>query len=280
MPRCWSDSLVANPIQVCETNLRRSRAHLPGAARLTTWGSRMNFCTSCGQRLPAPVTQFCTSCGASTATRIAGTSGNSSGTRPDGDVGNGDAQHATSRSSSSPPSRRVSSTASTKNLLAFFVIAILGVAGVVGIALGLAQKSPVAAPAATQQPTYRAVAPTPTSSGIPAAGPSPTSDADRGASPPAILGCQSSLQGGKQLALADTGDSVRALQWGLATLKYETYNGSGQLLPTTGTYDQQTANAVERFQRNHQLPVTGSVDRATWLAIDAQLHAWGSPAAC
>lgn len=41
-------------------------------------------------------------------------------------------------------------------------------------------------------------------------------------------------------------------------------------LPTvTGTFASKTLNAVKTFQRAHRLPVTGVVDRATWVALGA-----------
>ena len=38
-------------------------------------------------------------------------------------------------------------------------------------------------------------------------------------------------------------------------------------VPQDGLYDAETMRAVEEFQRQHQLPVTGRADRDTWNAI-------------
>ena len=240
----------------------------------------MNFCTNCGGKLDMATTRFCRSCGASTARKADGTAGPAGDSQRHENGGTEHPKHWASESIDPSAFTRPSSHPSRKHALFFIGIVASGLAIVAAVSIVLAQKDPVAAPPATQRPMHQSGGPNPTVSGSPGVGSTPTSDSGWGSNDPSTLGCQSSLPSGQQLALADTGESVRALQWGLATLKYETYNGSGQVLPTTGTYDQQTANAVERFQRNHQLPVTGSVDQATWLALHAQLHAWGSPPAC
>lgn len=240
----------------------------------------MSFCTNCGRSLQQPITRFCISCGASTATRTDGTPGAAGDPQTHEVVGTRHPEYVVSESTDSSSSTRPSSHASGKNALVLIGIVSSVLAIVAAVSMVLVQKAPVAAPTATQQPTYQSVGPTQTVSGSPGTGTSPTSDGGWGSNTLSTLGCQSSLPGGQQLALGDAGDSVRALQWGLSTLKYETYNGSGQLLPITGTYDPQTANAVRRFQDNHQLPETGSVDQSTWSAIYSQLRTWGTVHPC
>jgi cell wall-associated NlpC family hydrolase len=58
----------------------------------------------------------------------------------------------------------------------------------------------------------------------------------------------------KTLSMGDRGKAVRAVQQRLG-------------LDVDGIYGRATARAVRRFQRRHELAVTGRVDRVTWKAM-------------
>ena len=241
----------------------------------------MNYCTTCGTQYGEHAVAFCTACGAPRAAQAS--SGDAvSATQPTPNTG-ASVVARTSAGSQQPPHRQSLPTDRARRKSgagAFVALGLLFVA-VAALSVTFATKSPTAAtpPTATQFAT-----PSPTAATRSPA-PSPSSS-DEGANwsattnNPATLACRRDLPGGRVLAVGDGGDNVLAVQWALATLKYETRNGSGQLLPMTGDYDSQTSSAVSRFQAKHQLPATGSVDQPTWTAINTQLQTWGSPTAC
>ncbi len=67
------------------------------------------------------------------------------------------------------------------------------------------------------------------------------------------------------LALGDTGFAVAALQQMLSELAHD-YDELTDVR-VSGTYDEPTRAAVAEYQRLHALPVTGTVEKATWNAI-------------
>lgn len=94
------------------------------------------------------------------------------------------------------------------------------------------------------------------------------------------IACNSTIPNSSGIRLGDRSTSVAALQWGLAMLKYETSNGSGQMIAIDGSFGPQTESAVIRFQDNHGLPSTGSVDQSTWQQLNNQLRTWGNNPPC
>lgn len=94
------------------------------------------------------------------------------------------------------------------------------------------------------------------------------------------IACNATIPNSAGIRLGDRSTSVAALQWGLAMLKYETSNGSGQMIAIDGSFGAQTESAVIRFQDNHGLPSTGSVDQSTWQQLNNQLRTWGNNPPC
>lgn len=64
------------------------------------------------------------------------------------------------------------------------------------------------------------------------------------------------------LSLGDRGNSVRAVQYYLATTAI--YNNAIPPLVIDGIFGNSTLDAVNAFQREYGLPITGIVDEATW----------------
>lgn len=94
------------------------------------------------------------------------------------------------------------------------------------------------------------------------------------------IACNSTIPNPAGIRQGDRSTSVAALQWGLAMLKYETSNGSGQMIAIDGSFGPQTESAVLRFQDNHGLPSTGIVDQSTWQQLNEQLKTWGNNPPC
>ncbi len=69
-----------------------------------------------------------------------------------------------------------------------------------------------------------------------------------------------------QLAVGDSGVTVRTLQYYLSIIAY--FNSDLQPVPLDGQFNATTVDAVERFQAFYGLPVTGIVDNDTWNTID------------
>ncbi len=72
------------------------------------------------------------------------------------------------------------------------------------------------------------------------------------------------------LTLGSIGFAVTALQYMLLELHY-VYQDLENIV-VTGIYDEQTANAVRRFQEKNRLSPTGSVDPLTWNTITDQYN--------
>lgn len=64
------------------------------------------------------------------------------------------------------------------------------------------------------------------------------------------------------VSAGEESDIVRIIQLMLSTLSIA-YNDFGTIT-NTGIYDQQTLNAIRKFQMRNQLPATGEVNSKTW----------------
>lgn len=73
------------------------------------------------------------------------------------------------------------------------------------------------------------------------------------------------------LSLGSTGEAVQTLQYMLAVLAE--FLPELPALTQNGVYDTQTVRAVAAFEASASLPVTGTVDEATWNAIYRQYRA-------
>ena len=71
---------------------------------------------------------------------------------------------------------------------------------------------------------------------------------------------------GYVVGLGSAGNPVLAIQRDLKRIR-KNYPAIPNITSTLGIYDQETANAVKKFQEIFSLPVTGSVDKATWYKI-------------
>ena len=71
---------------------------------------------------------------------------------------------------------------------------------------------------------------------------------------------------GAEIGLGDAGNPVLAIQRDLRRIK-KNYPAIPAINNTLGIYDQETANAVKKFQEIFGLPATGIVDKATWYKI-------------
>ena len=224
----------------------------------------MNFCTECGRRFAEPEDHFCIYCGAARA--VAGQQVQEANPTVD--------TPALEQQPLSVPTGVATDGSAGRDswLVPIGAIMLIMICGVAGIAIWVKRETPSKSSATSNGQSPRGeVPPSSEAQGTPSE--SVTHD-------PSLLACQQSLPNNRILRAGDTGNAVRALQWGLAALKYETYKGSGQLLSATGTYDQQTVEAVRRFQQKHGLGVNGSVDAGTWSTLNDQLRTWGSAHAC
>lgn len=78
-------------------------------------------------------------------------------------------------------------------------------------------------------------------------------------------GTQAKIYPGYLLSIGQSGEDVRDLQTYLALIG-RTYTDLPEI-PVTGTFGEQTENAVRAFQRLFGIPVSGSVGSVTWAAI-------------
>lgn len=72
------------------------------------------------------------------------------------------------------------------------------------------------------------------------------------------------------ISIGCRGEWIKQLQQRLKDLNY--FSGN-----TTGYFGEATRNAVVRFQQNNRLPVTGSVDSRTWVAMNRQMISTPTP---
>lgn len=77
---------------------------------------------------------------------------------------------------------------------------------------------------------------------------------------------EAALQYPEQLALGNKGEGVRTIQYYLNVIAY--FNPQLNTLPMDGDFGTTTENAVKEFQRFYGLPVTGVVDRDTWMMLN------------
>ncbi len=68
------------------------------------------------------------------------------------------------------------------------------------------------------------------------------------------------------VSFGSAGNPVLAIQRDLRRIR-KNYPAIPNITNTLGIYDQETVNAVKKFQEIFSLPVTGSVDKATWYKI-------------
>lgn len=71
---------------------------------------------------------------------------------------------------------------------------------------------------------------------------------------------------GYVLGLGSAGNPVLAIQRYLRRIR-KNYPAIPNITSTLGIYDEETVNAVKKFQEIFSLPVTGNVDKATWYKI-------------
>ena len=71
---------------------------------------------------------------------------------------------------------------------------------------------------------------------------------------------------GYVVTLGSAGNPVLAIQRDLRRIR-KNYPAIPNITTTLGIYDEETANAVKKFQEIFSLPVTGAVDKATWYKI-------------
>ena len=71
---------------------------------------------------------------------------------------------------------------------------------------------------------------------------------------------------GYVVGLGSAGNPVLAIQRDLRRIR-RNYPAIPNITSTLGIYDEETRNAVKKFQEIFSLPVTGSVDKATWYKI-------------
>ena len=82
----------------------------------------------------------------------------------------------------------------------------------------------------------------------------------------APVGDQTGGYPGYIISLGAAGNPVLAIQRDLRRIK-KNYPAIPDITSTVGIYDEETVNAVKRFQEIFNLPVTGNVDKATWYKI-------------
>ena len=71
---------------------------------------------------------------------------------------------------------------------------------------------------------------------------------------------------GYDIGIGDAGNPVLAIQRDLRRIR-KNYPAIPDITTTLGIYDQETENAVKKFQSIFNLPVTGIVDKGTWYKI-------------
>lgn len=77
-----------------------------------------------------------------------------------------------------------------------------------------------------------------------------------------------------QTGLGETSFFITLIQWMLSELRV-IYDSLPELA-LSGIFDDATAYAVSEFQRIHQLPVTGRVNRALWNRIAEEYNQYGT----
>jgi len=93
-----------------------------------------------------------------------------------------------------------------------------------------------------------------------------------------VIACDSTLPNSEYLYRGDTGESVAALQWALASLNY--VGASGAPLRQDGQFGPETERAVLAFQENHGLTKDGIVDEPTWSTINSSLRSFQGTNRC
>ena len=68
------------------------------------------------------------------------------------------------------------------------------------------------------------------------------------------------------LTIGSVGNPVLAIQRDLKRIK-QNYPAIPSITSTIGVYDEETSNAVKKFQEIFSLPISGNVDKATWYKI-------------
>lgn len=233
----------------------------------------MNFCTSCGARFANSAVKFCTSCGQARALDTGDTHQLADDALPDPPTVEPADQGVSSTAIQTRRSTPQADSSIPRRLpvaVAAVFIGVLGIAIIVGLAMANRPQSGTTGTATTSSAEPRSTVPPQ----------EPTYEAPADDALPSTIGCAGQLSGGQGLSWGDNGPDVSALQWGLESLRYETQNESGVLLPVTGSFDTTTADAVRRFQTNHDLPATGYVDEATWAKLAVQLRTWGGNPPC
>lgn len=82
----------------------------------------------------------------------------------------------------------------------------------------------------------------------------------------APVGDNTNAYPGYKIGLGNAGNPVLAIQRDLKRIR-NNYPAIPEITSTVGIYDQETENAVKKFQEIFSLPVTGIVDKATWYKI-------------
>lgn len=82
----------------------------------------------------------------------------------------------------------------------------------------------------------------------------------------ATVGDKTGAFPGYNISLGSAGNPVLAIQRDLRRIR-QNYPAIPNIYNTVGIYDQETVDAVKKFQEIFNLPVTGIVDKATWYKI-------------
>ena len=82
----------------------------------------------------------------------------------------------------------------------------------------------------------------------------------------AVVGDNTGAFPGYNISLGGAGNPVLAIQRDLRRIR-QNYPAIPNIYNTVGIYDQETVDAVKKFQEIFSLPITGIVDKATWYKI-------------
>ena len=82
----------------------------------------------------------------------------------------------------------------------------------------------------------------------------------------AMVGDNTGAFPGYNISLGSAGNPVLAIQRDLRRIR-QNYPAIPNIYNTVGIYDQETVDAVKKFQEIFSLPITGIVDKATWYKI-------------
>ena len=82
----------------------------------------------------------------------------------------------------------------------------------------------------------------------------------------AVVGDNTGAFPGYNISLGSAGNPVLAIQRDLRRIR-QNYPAIPNIYNTVGIYDQETVDAVKKFQEIFSLPITGIVDKATWYKI-------------